>query len=87
MLSDRQVLGRLRSSFVSLHSSFDSSLCHCVLLAQNEIQALRVAMTDPFRFRTFTASRSCFVTLMKINKDILEEVKNTKGSRSRLTFT
>ena len=86
MLRVHQVLGCLGSSFVSLHSSFDSSLCRCVLLAQNEIQALRVAMADPFRFQTFTASRSCFVALIKINKDILE-VKNTKGSRSRLTFT
>ena len=80
------ILGRLGSSFIFLHSSIDSGLCNCVLLAQDEIQALRVAMADPFPFQTFTASRSCFVALNKINKIILE-VKNTKGWRSRLTFT
>ena len=81
-----QALGRLGSSFVPLHSSINSSLCNCVLLAQDEIQALRVAMAGPFGFQTFTASRSCFVALNKINKCILD-VKMKKGWRSRLTFT
>ena len=78
MLKVHQVLRRWGPSFVSLHSSIDSSLCNCVLLAQDEIQTLRVAMANPFRFHTFTASRSCFVALNKINKSILDVVE-TKG--------
>ena len=68
----------LRSAFIPLHSSIDSSFCNCVLLAQDKIQTLRVAVAETFGFDTFTASRSCFVTLMNVNDDTLE-IQNKKG--------